>query len=176
MRRRNTAWTRRERCDLRCGKKELGWAGDVRGEAFYSWRVKDRNWAVVIKYGLVDSWIHGSRLFRDYFREWNPSITGLTLLKCMAGRLKPRFASSCFALAPVIWGISGIRESSSSCTLRDCPRLWVLSLESRNLARCPPRCLKGEMQALVGLSCENLKGSLRNRIANGALRLASKTS
>lgn len=115
-----------------------------------------------------------SRLFRDYFREWNPSITGLTLLKCMAGRLKPRFASSCFALALLIWGI---RESSSSCTLRDCPRLWVLSLESRmNLARCPPRCLKGEMQALVGLSCESLKGSLRNRNANGALRLASKTS
>ena len=45
-----------------------------------------------------------------------------------------------------------------------------------DLARCPPRCLKGEMQALVGLSCENLKGSLPNRIANGALRLASKTS
>lgn len=46
-----------------------------------------------------------SRLFRDNFREWNPSITGLTLLKCMAGRLKPRVASSCFALAPLICGI-----------------------------------------------------------------------
>lgn len=44
--------------DAICDAEKRSWDGlEMSGVKLDAWRVKDRNWAVAIKYGLVDSWM-----------------------------------------------------------------------------------------------------------------------
>ena len=87
--------------DAICDAKKRGWDGLgmwVKLDA--TWRVKDRNGAVVLACGWVDGdiSINGPRQpVGGLFQRVEPSTSGLSLLKCMAGRLKPKVASSLFS-------------------------------------------------------------------------------